>query len=82
MRNRAAKRCVASKNNNMCSAQWVDVEHGNKNMTRYTDTYGIFFGIERRMRNEEMEEKCNKEVEKGWMLAADAVEIIDEKHWQ
>ena len=48
------------------------------NMTRYTDTYGIFFEIEHRMRKEEMEEKCNKELEKGWMFAADAVRIIDE----
>ena len=33
-----------------------------KNMERYSDTFDIFFGIEHRMRKEEMEEQFNKEM--------------------
>ena len=62
----------------MCSAQWVDVEHGKEEHDKIHGHVWYFFEIERRMRKEEMEEKCNKEVEKGWMFAAEAVRIIDE----
>ena len=36
--------------------------------------FGIFFGIEHRMRREEMEEHFNKEAEQGWRFAADAAD--------
>ena len=39
----------------------------------------IFFGVEHRMRKEEMEEQFKKEAKKGWRLAADSARIIDEK---
>ena len=38
----------------------------------------IFFGIEHRLRKEEMEEKFNKEVKEGWRFAADAARKTDE----
>ena len=38
-----------------------------------------FFGIERRLRKEEMEEQFNREAKEGWRLAADAARITNEK---
>ena len=46
-------------------------------MRRCRGTFDIFFGIERRMRNEEMEEQLNKGAKHGWRCAADAARIID-----
>ena len=41
-------------------------------MRRYTGKCDIFFGMEHRMRKEEMEEQINKEAKEGWRFAADA----------
>ena len=38
----------------------------------------IFFGIEHRLRKEEMEEQFNKEVKERWRFAADAARKTDE----
>ena len=43
-----------------------------KYMDRYKGTFDIFFGIEHRMKKEEMEEQFNKVVKQGWRFAADA----------
>ena len=37
-----------------------------------------FFGIEHRVRKEEMEEQLNREAKEGWRFAADAARITDE----
>ena len=37
---------------------------------RYKGTFDIFFGIEHRLRKEEMEEQFNKEAKEGWRFAA------------
>ena len=50
-----------------------------KYMRRYRGTFYIFFGVEHRMRKEEMEEQFNKEDKQGWRFAADAARITDEK---
>ena len=47
-------------------------------MRRYTGTFDIFFGIEHRMRREEMEEQFNKVPKQGWRSAVDASRITDE----
>ena len=48
-------------------------------MRRYKGTFDIFFGNERRMRREVMEEEqFNKESKQGWRFAADAARIDDE----
>ena len=39
----------------------------------------MFFGIEHRLRKEEMEEHSNKEAKEGWRFAADAARITDER---
>ena len=49
-----------------------------KYMRRYTGTFDIFFGIEHRMRREEMEEQFNKVPKQGWRSAVDASRITDE----
>ena len=48
-------------------------------MRRYRCTFDIFFGIEHRLRKEEMEEQFNKEAKEGWRFAADAARITDER---
>ena len=40
-------------------------------MRRYRGTFDNFFGVEHRMRKEEMEEQLNKEAKQGWRFAAD-----------
>ena len=50
-----------------------------KYMRRYKGKCDIFFGIEHRMRKEEMEEQFNKEAKEGWIFAADAARITDER---
>ena len=40
--------------------------------------FDIFFGVERRMKKEEIEEQFNKQAEQGWRFAADAARITDE----
>ena len=55
-----------------------------KYMRRYKGRCDIFFGIEHRLRKEEMEEQKNKEAKEGWRLAADAADenagTDDRKH--
>ena len=48
-------------------------------MRRYKGKCDIFFGIEHRMRKEEVEEQFNKEAKQGWTFAADAARITDER---
>ena len=47
-------------------------------MRRYKGTFDIFFGVEHRMKTEEMEEQFNKEAKKGYRLAADTARITDD----
>ena len=44
-------------------------------MRRNKGKCDIFFGIEHRLRMEEMEEQFNKEAKEGWRCAADAARI-------
>ena len=46
-------------------------------MRRYKGTFDIFFGIEHRLRKEEMEEQLNKEAKEGWRFADGAARITD-----
>ena len=39
-------------------------------MRRYKGTFDIFFGVEHRMRKEEMEEQFNEEAKQGWMFCS------------
>ena len=48
-----------------------------KCMRRYAGTFGVFFGIEHRMRKEEMEEQFNKVAKRGWRSAAVLTRITD-----
>ena len=50
-----------------------------KYMRRYKRKCDIFFGIEHRLRKEEMEEHCNRVAKEGWRFAADAARITDER---
>ena len=50
-----------------------------KYMRRFQGAFDIFFGVDNRMRKEEMEEQFNKEAKQGWILAADAARITDDK---
>ena len=59
--------------------KWISVEHREKYMRRCKGKSDIFFGIEHRLRKEEMEEQFNREA-KGWRYAADAARITDQKH--
>ena len=47
-------------------------------MRRCKGTFDIFFGIEHRLRKEEMEEQCNKEAKEGWRFAQDTARITEE----
>ena len=49
-----------------------------KCMRRYKGKCDIFFGLEHRLRKEEMEERFNKEAEEGWRFAASAARITEE----
>ena len=49
-----------------------------KYMRRYKGKCDIFFGIERRLRKEEMEEQFNREANEGCSFAADAARITDD----
>ena len=48
-------------------------------MRRYKGKCDIFFGIEHRLRREEMEEQFNRQAKEGWRRSADAARITDEK---
>ena len=50
-----------------------------KYMRRYKGRCDIFFGIEHRLRKEEMEEQSNKEGKEGLRFAASAARITDER---
>ena len=50
-----------------------------KFLRRYKGTFDIFFGVEHRVRKEEMEETLNKEAKQDWRFAADSARITDEK---
>ena len=47
-------------------------------MRRYQGTFDVFFGIDHRLRKEEMEEQINKEAKEGRRFAADAARITGE----
>ena len=47
-------------------------------MRRYEGKRDIFFGMEHRLRKEEMEEQFNKEAKEGWRLEADPAGLTDE----
>ena len=47
-------------------------------MRRYKGAFDVFFGIEHRLRKEEMEEQFNREATEGWRFAADAARVTDE----
>ena len=48
-------------------------------MRRYKGKCDIFFGIELRLRKEETEEQFNREAKEGWIFAADAARITDQR---
>ena len=50
-----------------------------KYMRRYNRKCDVFFGIEHRLRKEEMEEQFNKKAKEGKIFAADAARITDER---
>ena len=50
-----------------------------KCMRRYKGKCDIFFGIEHRLRKEEMEEQFNGEAKAAWRFAADTARITDER---
>ena len=47
-------------------------------MRRYKGTFDVFFGIEYRLRKEEMKEQFNREAKEGWRFAASAARITEE----
>ena len=49
-----------------------------KYMRRYKGKCDVFFGIEHRLRKEEMEEQFNEEAKEGWRFAASAARITEE----
>ena len=49
-----------------------------KYMRRYRGKCDIFFGMEHRLRKEEMEEQFNEEAKEGWRFAASAPRITEE----
>ena len=49
-----------------------------KYLSRYKGKCEMFFGVEHRLRKEEMEEQFNREAKEGWRFAADAARITDE----
>ena len=50
-----------------------------KFLRRFKGTFDVFFGIEHRLRKEEMEEQFNREAKEGWRFAADAARTTDER---
>ena len=47
-------------------------------MRRYIGTFDVFFGMEHRLRKEEMEEQLNREAKERWRFAASAARITEE----
>ena len=60
-------------------AQWSAWSTERKYMKRHKSKCDIFFGIEDRLRKEEMEEQFHKEAKEGSKFAADAARITDER---
>ena len=58
-----------SKKHEVHPAQWVDLEHREKVHEKIQRKVRHLFGMEHRMRKEEMEEEYNKEAKKGWRFA-------------
>ena len=50
-----------------------------KYMRRYRRKCDIFFGMEHRIRQEELEEQFDREAKEGWRIAADAARVTDER---
>ena len=59
----------------LCGSAWSTEK---KYVRRYRGTFDIFFGIEHRLRKEEMEEQFNKEAKERWRFAASAARITEE----
>ena len=66
------------KSNKVYLTEWFCVAYREEVHERYKGTFDIFFGIDHRMRKEEMDEPFNKEAKQGWRSAADAARITDE----
>ena len=49
-----------------------------KYMRRYQGTFDVFFGIEHRLRKEEMEEQFNREAKEGWSFAVQQESLVKE----
>ena len=47
-------------------------------MRRYKGTFDVFFGMEHRLRKEEIEEQFNREAKEGWRFATSAARIMEE----
>ena len=60
-------------------AQSVGLEYREKINEKIQRKVRQFFGIEHRLRKEEVEEQFNTEAEEGWRFAADAARITDER---
>ena len=48
-------------------------------MRKYRRKCDIFFGMEHRLRQEELGEQFNRETKEAWRFAADAARITDER---
>ena len=59
--------------------KWFSVEHREEVHEKIQRHLDVFFGIEHRLRKEEMEEQFNKEAKEGWRFAASAARITDER---
>ena len=55
------------------------MEHGEEVHEKIQGECDIFFGIEHRLRKEEMEEQFSREAKVGWRFAADAARVIDDR---
>ena len=56
--------------------KWFTLEYRKEVHEKILD---VFFGIERRLRKEEMEEQFNREANEEWRFTADAARITDER---
>ena len=74
----AAKRRGQNENAARYLAQLIGMEHREKVLEKMQRHVDIFFGIEHRLRNEEMEDQFNRESKQVWRFAADAARITDE----
>ena len=63
----------------VCTAQWIGLEHREKVFEKIKAKCDIFFGIDQRVRKEEMEEQFNTEAEEGRRFEADSARITNER---